>query len=376
MTDAPIPLVDLSWQHRQIAKKVEKQLTEVMEAGDFIRGSAVTAFESRYAAYCGVKHCVGVGNGTDALELSMRALGIGAGDEVVVPANSFIASALAIVRTAATPVLVDCEPERFLIDPEAVAAAMTTRTKAVMPVHLYGQLVDIESLRRVTGVVAIVEDAAQAHGATMSSGKSSSVGEIAGTSFYPGKNLGAYGDAGAILTNDAQLAERVRALGNWGSLTKYHHPLLGFNSRLDSVQAVVLSAKLEELDHWNQLRAEAADRYREFLDGNEAITLPRPSASGRHVWHIFVVQVSGRDEVVRAMHNSGIGVGVHYPLPTHMQGALSFLGYQRGDFPASERLADACLSLPLFPGITPSQQERVSHSLVQAVRDVSTSRLG
>jgi len=364
-----IPLVDLKAQYRTIAPEIAAGITRVLDDASFVLGCEVGEFEEAYARFAGVRHCVGVANGTDALELALRALGIGRGDEVIVPANSFIASALAVVRAGATPVLVDCDPVHQLIDPARVAERLGARTRAVMPVHLFGQVAPMERLAEALAGrdVAIVEDAAQAQGAKRLGRPAGDFGAIAGTSFYPGKNLGAYGDAGAVLTGDDDLAQRVRALRNYGSEVKNHHPVVGFNSRLDSMQAVILSAKLPHLADWNAARRRAAERYRALLCDMAEVELPGVLEGNEHVWHLYVVRVPGRDAVLQALRDLGIGAGIHYPVPMHLQGAFASLGHKRGDFPVAERAADEILSLPLFPEITPDQQERVAAALRQAL---------
>jgi dTDP-4-amino-4,6-dideoxygalactose transaminase len=365
-----VPLVDLAFQHAQVGAEIARGWQRVLERTAFVLGDEVAEFEQAYAAFVGIDHCIGVGNGTDALELALRALEIGGGDEVIVPANSFIASALAVRRAGATPVFVDADPDHLLIDPESVAARMTARTRAVMPVHLFGQvapMADITALASDAGC-AVVEDAAQAQGATQGGRHAGAFGAIAGTSFYPGKNLGAYGDAGAVMTNDAALAGKVRALRNYGSEVKYHHPEPGFNSRLDTVQAVVLLVKLARLAGWNDERRVAAARYESLLADVEAVRLPRVFAGNEHVWHLYVVRVAERDTVLASLHEQGIGAGIHYPVPIHLQGAFSDLGHRLGDYPVAEAAAGDMLSLPLFPGITADQQERVADALRKAVR--------
>jgi dTDP-4-amino-4,6-dideoxygalactose transaminase len=369
VTRIEIPLVDLAWQHREIAGEIESGWEQVVTDSSFVLGEAVERFEDQFARYVGVSHCVGVGNGTDALELSLRALDIGPGDEVIVPTNSFVASAVAVTRAGAIPVLVDVDADSHLMDLEKVAAALTPRTRAVMPVHLYGQMVSIENLvELLQGTdIAIVEDAAQAHGSRRNGSSMGSFSEVAATSFYPGKNLGAYGDAGAILSNSAVVAERVRLLRNLGSAAKYDHPEIGFNTRLDSLQAVVLLAKLTRLETWNELRRQAAARYQALLADLERVELPVVSSGNEPNWHLFVVRVPHRDQVLRTLHEAGIRAGIHYPIPIHRQGAFSGLEH-RSSFPVAERLADEILSLPIFPGISERDQELVSETLREALR--------
>jgi dTDP-4-amino-4,6-dideoxygalactose transaminase len=366
-----VPLVDLSWQHAEIADEIAVGLSKVMESTAFIQGPEVAEFETAFAEFCGVRNCIGVASGTDALELAVRALGLGRGDEVVVPANSFIASALGVLRAGADVKLVDCDPATYLIDVDAVAAAMGPKVKAVMPVHLFGQTAPVEEIIDVVGDVAILEDAAQSQGALRHGKPAGSLGRIAATSFYPGKNIGAYGDGGAVLTDDDDLAQMVRNLGNWGSPKKYHHPVIGFNSRLDTVQAVVLKAKLARLEKWNAKRREAAETYHEMLQSQGRVQPPVVLDGNEHIWHLYVIRVPERDAVLASMHAEGIGAGVHYPIPMHLQGALDFLGHKEGDFPETETSAREMLSLPMFPGITVEQQEMVVEALGRALDSVA-----
>jgi dTDP-4-amino-4,6-dideoxygalactose transaminase len=358
-----IPLVDLRAQHRAIADEVQLGFARVFERTAFILGDEVAAFEAAFARFSDIEHCIGVANGTDALELALRAAGVGGGDEVIVPTNSFIASALAVARAGATPVLADCDPVHHLISPEDVTRRLGPRTKAIIPVHLYGQMAPVELLGAPPGVL-VIEDAAQAHGARRHGRVAGSVGLVAATSFYPGKNLGAYGDGGAVLTSSDTIAARVRALRNYGSEVKYDHSELGFNSRLDTLQAVVLSAKLARLAEWNAARQRAAERYDALFADVAGVTRPATLPGNEHVWHLYVIRVPRRDAVLRALNAAAIGAGVHYPVSIHLQGAFRHLGHRRGDFPAAEAAAAEILSLPIYPEITPSQQERV----VAAVR--------
>jgi dTDP-4-amino-4,6-dideoxygalactose transaminase len=364
-----IAFVDLRAQHREIADEVMRGLGEVFEATSFILGKQVAAFEAAFARYSRVAHCVGVGNGTDALELAVRAAGVGPGDEVIVPANTFIATALAVLRAGATPRLADCDPVTHLVDPARVADAIGPRTRALLPVHLYGQMAPmgpLEALARDRGLV-LLEDAAQSQGASQDGRPSGSIGLLAGTSFYPGKNLGAYGDAGAVLTNSSAMAAIVNQLRNYGSEVKYFHPVVGFNTRLDTVQAVVLLAKLQRLEAWNDARRAAARRYDELLAGIPGVTLPVTAPGNVPVWHLYVVRVPRRDEVLARLAAAGIGAGIHYPVPIHLQGAFASLGHREGDFPAAEAAAREILSLPMHPHLTAADQERVANELRRAV---------
>ncbi len=364
-----IPLVDLRAQHEEIRDEVQEGFARVMEGTAFILGREVAEFEAAFAAFSGVPHCVGVANGTDALELGLRALGIGRGAEVILPANTFIATALAVERAGATPVLVDVDPRHHLLDPEQVAARLSPRTRAVIAVHLFGQMAPMERLLELCreAKIALVEDAAQAQGARRQGTGAGGFGEIAGTSFYPAKNLGAYGDAGAVLTRSDRLAAAVRALRNYGGETKYHHPVTGFNSRLDTLQAVVLSAKLKRLARWNEARRQAAARYHALLEPLPDVVRPETAPGNEHVFHLYVVRVPRREAVLSVLQEAGIGAAVHYPVPLHLQGAFAHLQHRRGDFPETERAAGEVLSLPLYPEIAPEAQERVVDVLRRAL---------
>jgi len=365
-----IPLVDLGAQHAAVADEVAAGWQQVLARTAFIGGPQVAAFEREYAEFISVAHCVAVANGTDAIEIALRAVGVGPGDECILPANTFIATAEAVVRAGATPVLVDCADDgSYLIDTDAAEAAVTPRTAAVVPVHLYGQAAPVERLlplARKTGI-RLVEDAAQAQGARRNGTSAGALGDAAATSFYPGKNLGAYGDAGAAMTNSAAVADRMRMIRDHGSPRKYEHEVIGVNSRLDTLQAVVLSAKLRRLAAWNAARQAAAARYDELLSGYDAIGLPRTLDGNEHVWHLYTVRVPQRDRVLKELHAAGIGAGIHYPAPIHLTPAFAGLGYAEGAFPVAEQAAGELLSLPLFPEITAAQQERVVSVLTSAL---------
>ncbi len=365
-----IPLVDLAWQHAQIEEEIREGWDQVLADTSFILGKPVDQFEDAFARFSGVEYCVGVANGTDALELALRAIGVEPGDEVILPANTFIATALAVSRVGATPRLADCDPGTFLLTPESVDQALTSRTKAIIPVHLFGQMAPIQEIQAAYPDISIVEDGAQSQGATRHGEHSGSVGHVGATSFYPGKNIGAYGDGGAVLTNDEDTYFQVRALRNWGSDEKYLHPIKGFNSRLDTLQAVVLSAKLAHLSDWNEARRVAASRYDELLV-DFPLELPVTAPDNSHVWHLYVVLVDQRDAVLQKLHSEGVGAGVHYPIPIHLQGAYRDLEHRSGDFPVAENLANRVLSLPMHPGIRPDDQERVASVLRAALRGQS-----
>ncbi len=370
-----IPLVDLKWQHAQVADEVNEGMAEVMANTAFILGPQVAEFERAFAVFQQSPYCVGVGSGTDALEMALRALGVGSGDEVIAPANTFIATVLAATRIGATPVLVDCDPVHYLIDPDQIEAAITPDTKVIIPVHLYGQIAPMGPIMEIARRhgLAVLEDAAQAHGARHNGELAGHFGAAAAFSFYPGKNLGAYGDAGAVTTTQESVHDLVSKLRNWGSDRKYYHPEKGFNSRLDTVQAVVLLAKLQRLAEWNEMRQEAAARYAELLANVEGIQLPSAAPGNEHVWHLYVIRVPERDEVLAALNEAGVGAGIHYPIPIHLQGAYAELGKGSGSFPATEKAAQEILSLPMFQGITAEQQQAVANSLRKALEPVQVA---
>jgi dTDP-4-amino-4,6-dideoxygalactose transaminase len=360
-----IPFVDLRSQYRQIQQEVDPAVLAVMQRGDFILGGAVAEFEREFAAYCGVKHCVGVDSGYSALELIIRAYDIGPGDEVITAANTFIATTLAISNTGATPVLVDCDPQTYNIDVTQIEAAITPRTKAIMPVHLYGQTADMDAIQAIArrhGLL-VFEDAAQASGARYKGRMAGSLGDAAAFSFYPGKNLGAYGDGGAVTTNDAAIAEKVRLLRNIGQKVKYYHEVKGFNHRLDTIQAAVLRVKLPHLNDWNASRRRAAAKYAELLADLPIVT-PTTADYAEHIFHLYVVRLADRDALMETLKDKGIASGLHYPIPIHLQPAYAELGYRRGDFPVTEAYAEEIVSLPIFPEL---DDEKVAY-VAEAVR--------
>ncbi|HUK69812.1 MAG TPA: DegT/DnrJ/EryC1/StrS family aminotransferase, partial [Streptosporangiaceae bacterium] len=323
-----------------------------------------------YAAFTRTRHCVGVANGTDAIEIALRSLGVGPGDECILPANTFIATAEAVCRAGARPVLADCaDDQTYLIDADAVAAAVTERTRAIVPVHLYGQAAPVERLLPLADRIGawIVEDGAQAQGARRNGVSAGALGHAAATSFYPGKNLGAYGDAGAVLTRSDDVAQRARTIRDHGSRRKYEHDVLGVNSRMDTLQAVVLSAKLRRLAGWNAARREAAARYDVLLSGLGHVVRPRTLQGNEHVWHLYVIRVPDRDRVLKELNAVGIGAGIHYPVPIHLSPAFANLGYREGAFPVSERTSTELLTLPLFAEISARKQERVADALAVAL---------
>jgi dTDP-4-amino-4,6-dideoxygalactose transaminase len=364
-----VSLVDLGAQHAEVDAEVRAGFDEVFARTAFIGGPQVGDFEAAYAAATGVRHCIGVAHGTDALELALRAAGVGPDGEVIMPANTFIATAEAAARIGARPVFVDIDPTYQLIDPDAVGDAVTPNTQAIVPVHLFGQVAPVERLRPIAqrAGVPIVEDAAQSQGATRNGEFAGSMGLAAGTSFYPGKNLGAAGDAGAVTTDDDDVARTVRLLGAHGSERKYVHDVVGMNSRLDTLQAVVLRAKLKRLSDWNDRRRAAAARYAELLKDVDGVVTPTSAPGNEDVWHLYVVRVPERDRVLSELHRGGIGAGIHYPTPLHLTDAFAYLELKPGAFPVAEQAADEILSLPLYPHITADQQQAVVDTLVSAL---------
>ena len=361
MANDKIPFVDLQMQYRSIKADVDAGIAGVLERGDFILGGDVSKFEEEFAAFCGTTYSLGVANGTDALKLALEACGIGAGDEVITTAHTYIATALAISQCGATPVLVDCEPNYFLIDTSKIEAAITPKTKAILPVHLYGQCADMDPILDIAKrhKLVVVEDACQAHGATYKGKRAGSLGDIAAFSFYPGKNLGAYGDGGAITTNNAELADKVKLLRNYGQRVKYEHLVKGGNSRLDTMQAAVLRVKLRHLEAWNTGRAHAAVMYGQALAGTN-LGLPRVAPWGTHVFHLYVVRTKDRAGLMKSLDAANSQHGIHYPIPIHRQQAMADLGYGAGSFPVAEEVAPEILSLPMFPELTQAQVDRVA----------------
>ncbi|MBW4028288.1 MAG: DegT/DnrJ/EryC1/StrS family aminotransferase [Acidobacteria bacterium] len=359
-----VPLLDLIAQYVSIKDEIDKAISRVLAKADFILGEELELFEVEFAEFCEAKYCIGVDSGLSALELVLRAWGLGPGDEVITAANTYIATALAISNTGAVPILVDVNPKTCNIDAEAVRSAITPRTKAVIPVHLYGTPADMDGINEIACQygLAVLEDACQAHGARYRSRRTGSLGDAAAFSFYPGKNLGAYGDGGAIVTNDDALADRLRTMRNYGQRGKYIHSIKGFNKRLDSLQAAILRVKLRYLDGWNALRNEHAKKYCDLLV-NTSLVLPNKGIDVDSVWHLYVVRSSYRDALKAHLDAQGIMTGLHYPTPIHLQTAYTASGYRRGDFPVTERLAEEVLSLPMYA-------ELDAHSLDRTVEAI------
>ena len=355
-----IPFLDMKGPYQELQAELDAACHRVMESGWYILGPEVEAFEREYAAHVGVKHCVGVGNGLEALHLILRAYGIGAGDEVIVPANTYIASWLAVSYAGAVPVPVEPLESTYNLDPDRVESAVTARTKAILVVHLYGQTAEMDSINAVANKhgLKVIEDAAQAHGARYHGRQAGGLGDAAGWSFYPGKNLGALGDAGAVTTDDVELAEKIRTLRNYGSQVKYYNLYKGFNSRLDELQAALLRVKLKVLEEWNARRAGAAARY---LDGlkDSGLTLPFVPQGMEPNWHLFVVRSQKRDALQAHLKAQGIGTLIHYPVPPHLQDAYRELGLTTGSFPITEQIHREVLSLPMGPHLSLDEVEQV-----------------
>jgi dTDP-4-amino-4,6-dideoxygalactose transaminase len=362
-----IPFVDLTLLHREIESELRDVFSRVLTSSSFILGPEVERFEREFAAYCGTKHCVAVNSGTAALHLTLAALGIGQGDEVITVPHTFIATAEAIVAVDAIPVFVDIAAPSFCMDPELVEAAITTRTRAIIPVHIYGQTADMDPISAIAKRygIPIVEDACQAHGAEYRGRKAGSLGIAGCFSFYPGKNLGACGDGGAVTTDDTALAVRLRMWRDHGSAKKYEHQFCGYNMRMESLQAGILSVKLKYLDLWNTQRRNAAHYYAAALAGTN-IALPVEMSYGRHVYHLYVVQAPDRGELRQQLTDAGVESGLHYPIPLHLQEAFRHLGYTKGDFPMTEGATERIISLPIYPGLTTEAIDRVATELQES----------
>ena len=356
-----VPFLDLKAQYTGIAGEIRAALDDVLANTAFVLGPAVQKFETAFAKYCGVQHCVALNSGTSALHVALLALNVGPGDEVIVPAMSFIATAWPILYVGATPVFVDVDPRRHTLDPSRLAGAITKRTKAIIPVHLYGQCADMQPILDLAARhgVPVIEDAAQAHGATYQGRPAGSLGQIACFSFYPGKNLGAYGEGGALVTNNAAFAARARALREHGSTQRYYHDEVGFNYRMEGMQGAVLGVKLKHLDAWTHERQRVAKRYHELL-ADTPLQLPREADYAESAWHLYVVRHPRRDDLKAHLESNKIGCALHYPLPLHLQKCYAALGYKPGDFPVAEKAARECLSLPIYPEMTEAQIQRVA----------------
>jgi len=362
-----IPFVDLKLQHRLLGREIKEAIQSVIEETAFVRGKYVAQFEQDFRERYGVKHCISVANGTDAIYIVLRALGIGQGDEVITVANSWISTSETISQVGARPVFIDVEPDLYTINPTLIEEKITAKTKAIIPVHLYGQPAKIDTLREICDRhdLQLVEDCAQAHFAEYKNERVGTFGRAGTFSFYPGKNLGAYGDAGAIITNDDSLALKMRMLANHGSLEKHDHQIEGINSRLDGIQAAILSVKLPHLDEWNHQRLKHALKYNKLLADVSEVTVPKIRDDASHVFHLYVIRTRNRDQLREFLANKGISTGIHYPTALPFLPAYRYLGYSRENFPVASRYQDEILSLPMFPQITEAQIEHVAGTIQQ-----------
>ncbi|GCL47069.1 DegT/DnrJ/EryC1/StrS family aminotransferase [Microcystis aeruginosa] len=371
-----VPFVDLTWQNQPLQAKITEAIQTVIDRGDFVLGQALAEFETAFAQACGVEYAVGVASGTAALALALQAYGIGAGDEVLVPANTFVATLMGVIQAGAKPVLVDCHLDTALIDLAAAAQKITPKTRAILPVHLYGQMVSPQQLQDFARSynLIIFEDAAQAHLASREGYRAGSVGVAAGFSFYPSKNLGAFGNGGMLVSNDPEISQKARSLRNYGAPSKYFHTDIGTNSRLDSIQAAILNIKLPHLDSWNRSRHQAARQYDQLLAPltDKGILPIRDETETGHVYHLYVIRILphcpvDRQQLQEKLTAVGIQTGIHYPIPCHLQPAYRYLGYQQGDFPNSEILCEEILSLPMYPGISQKQIEIVVEQITAII---------
>ncbi len=365
-----VPFIDFRPQYETIKTEMHKGLNAVFEKGNFILGEEAQDFEKDFARYCGCKHGVGVNSGTDALYLTVSALDIKPGDEVILPTFTFIATALCVSYTGAKPVFVDSEPETYNLDPDGVKKAMTSKTKAIIPVHIYGQAANMKEINALAAKrnIAVIEDACQAHGATYQGKKAGSLGQVGCFSFYPTKSLGGFGDGGMVVTNDQKIYEKVTMLRDYGRKNRYEHSIKGYNSRLDTVQAVVLAEKLKYLDEWNRLRNKVAERYFKGLGKLQGkVGLPKIKSDRSHVFQTFAVRLKKRDKIMEEMKKRGIGVLIHYPIALHLQEAYIDAGYKKGDLPFAEQLCEEVLSLPMFPHMSQEQVDYVCQTLAELV---------
>jgi dTDP-4-amino-4,6-dideoxygalactose transaminase len=369
MSSSKIPFLDLKAHHDPIRAEVMAAMNQVIDENAFAGGKYVAQFENDFAPYCDAKFCIGVGNGTDSLWLSLLALGVGRGDEVITVPMTFMATTEAITYAGAKPVFVDIEPRTYTMDVTKLEAAITPRTKVIMPVHLFGQCADLDPIMAIAKKhnLFVIEDAAQAQGAQYKGRKAGSIGHAGSFSFYPGKNLGAWGEAGAVTTNDAALADRIRMFREHGQKTKYFHDVVGWNARMDGLQGAVLKVKLKYLDKANAGRRRVAALYRELLAGIPGVILPVEADYAGHIYHVYAVRVSQRDSLMQKLGERGVGTGIHYPVPVHLQKAYADLGHRRGDFPVSEACADSFLSLPMFPELTDAQVQTVAREFKDLV---------
>jgi dTDP-4-amino-4,6-dideoxygalactose transaminase len=363
-----VPFLDLKAQYRQIKPEIDAAIAGVVESANFVLGPAVAGFENAFAAYCQTSRCITVNSGTSALHLALLAAGVGPGDEVISVSMTFVATTAAILYAGARPVLIDADPDTWTMDPARIEAAVTPRTKAILPVHLHGMIADMDPILEIARRhrLVVIEDAAQSVGAEYKGRRAGSIGDIGCFSFYAGKNLGAYGEGGAIVTNHSEIAEKCALLRDWGQQSKYQHVLAGYNYRMDALQAAVLGVKLDYIEDWTEARRTAAAEY-DLVLAQGGYVRPRPPSDRRHVYHVYAVQVPERDSVQKAMTAAGIGTGIHYPIPVHLQPAYASLGYRRGDFPVTEALTEHFLSLPIYAELRLDQVEEAAAALDQAV---------
>lgn len=364
-----VPFLDLKVQYKQIEQDVLPMMTKTMANGAFVGGPQVADFETEFAKFCDSKYCVGLNSGTDALRFALMATGVGSGNEVITVPNTFIATTEAISQVGATPVFVDIYPDTCNMDVSRIEGKITEKTKAIIPVHLYGQPADIEPILEIAQRhgIHVIEDACQAHGALYKGRKAGSLGAVGCFSFYPGKNLGAYGEGGAIVTQNENIANKIRMIRDHGQEKKYFHQMEGYNGRLDAIQAGVLRIKLKRLDNWNQSRRENAAHYNEVLSEITGVTIPVEADFARSVYHLYVILVDKREKLQDFLNSKDIATGLHYPLPLHLQQAYAHLGYKEGDFPVTEEVAGRLLSLPMFPELTRDQIEVVASSIKEFV---------
>lgn len=361
-----VPFVDLKTQYQNLKAEIVPVIEDVCSGARFIMGPELAEFEKNFAEFVGAAHAVGVSTGTDAIMMALKAAGIGEGDEVITAANTFIASVLAISSAGANPVLVDCDERFYAIDPEKIEAAITGKTRAIIPVHLYGQPADMTAILDIAKKhnLTVVEDACQSHGSLYHGRATGAFGAAGCFSFFPGKNLGAYGDGGAVVTDDPAIDDTLRMFRNYGQRKKYHHEVIGWNFRLDNLQAGILNVKLKRLAAWNAARYEAAQEYRRLLAGlADKVALPEERADSTHVYHLYVVRVRERERLQNFLQEKGVSTGIHYPIPIHLLPAYKSLGYGKGDFPVTERYADEILSLPMYPEITKEQIAYTAHCM-------------
>jgi len=362
-----VPFLDLKAQYRQIKQEVDAAVFRSIESTQFVLGPEVHAFEERFADYCGVDHCHAVNSGTSALHLALLAAGIGPGDEVITVSMTFVATTAAVIYSGAKPVLVDIDPVTWTMNPALIEAAITPRTKAILPVHLHGLMADMDPIMEIArrrGLI-VIEDAAQAHGAEYKGRRAGSIGDLGCFSFYPGKNLGAYGEGGAVVTKRPDFAQKIALLRDWGQETKYNHVVAGYNYRMDGVQGAVLNVKMGYIESWTEGRRSAAAQYDRALT-KFPFARPRPPAHSRHVYHVYAIALPYRDQVLKSLQAGGIGTGIHYPVPVHLQKAYGNLGYRAGDFPVTEKFAKEFLSLPIYPELTAEKVTEVVTQLEKA----------